>query len=329
MRICIIGDASGQIDPNYPGHGLGIATHRIATGLLQRGHDVTLVAAKKSVFAGTLITPVEPGGSYQEERHLAKAAYQAHKERRFDVFLDNSHLHHLSDLFPDLPIVNVYHDIWQPEQRNAVLVSEAQRAMMRYDWSKHAKVIHNTVCADTYTFHAKPDNPPYALFLGIVRDYKNPVLAMEACARLGLKLKLAGALQGYAPFFNPKQSSNTEYVGPVSGRDKIRLIQGASVFLQLGEMESFGLTTVEAGLCGVPVVALPSGGTVDIVRQGKNGAYVPVSGNKAQAVADTIEYAMSLNRQMCRDMAVQFSFADRQVMQYESALIKATQGEIW
>ncbi len=328
MRICVISDASGMTNPAFPGHGLGMATHRIATGLLPR-HDVTLIGAEGSVFAGKLVTPVKAGGSYQEEKHLAKAAYQLHKEQPFDAFLDNSHLHHLSDLFPDLPIVNVYHDIWQPEQRCAVLVSEAQKAMMRYEWSRHARVIHNTVDANEYAFNPSPDNPPYALFMGIVRDYKNPVLAIEACAKAGVKLRMAGTMHGFAPLFSQKNFGNTEYVGAVSGAEKVKLIQGASVFLQLGEMESFGLTTVEAGLCGVPVVALPCGGTVDIVRQGKNGAYIPVSGNKTQAIADSIEYAMTLDRQLCRDVAVQFGAIDRQIGLYEQALVSVARGERW
>lgn len=307
MRICIIADASGPINADFPGHGLGQATLTIATGLLKRGHDVTLIAAEGSVFDGHLVIAVKSGVDYSHEKLLAKAALQAHKEQPFDVFMDNSHLHHLSDIFPDYPVVNVYHDIFQPEQRNPVLMSEAQRAMMRYGWSHTAKVIRNTVSADTYAFNPMPDDPPYALFMGIIRDYKNPVLAMEACARAGVKLVMAGGLHGFAPLFNPKEGSNTEYIGTISGAKKIQLLQGASVFLQLGTVESFGLTTIEAGLCGVPVVALPRGGSVDLVKQGVSGAFVPTAANAVQAVADTIEYAMTLDRRACRDHAIQFS----------------------
>jgi glycosyltransferase involved in cell wall biosynthesis len=329
LRICIIADASGPVNASYPGHGLGQATLHIAQGLWRRGHDVTLIAAEGSAFEGNLIIAVKSGVDYSHEKYLAKAAIEAHKEKPFDVFLDNSHLHHLSDIFPDLPVVNVYHDIFQPEQRCPVLMSDAQRAMMRYAWSRHAKVIHNTVNADVYTFNSEPDEPPYALFMGIIRDYKNPILAMEACARAGVHLKLAGALHGYAPLFNPKEGGNTEYVGTVQGEKKVKLIQGASVFLQLGTVESFGLTTIEAGLCGVPVVALPRGGNVELVKQGVNGAFAPAASNAVQAVADTIEYAMTLDRRACRDYAVQFSYTERQVSQYEAVLMKAAGGEVW
>src|SRR3989304_3255711 len=112
MRLCILADASAPVDPKFPGHGLGQATYTVANGLHQRGHDVTLIAVEGSQFAGTLITVEQ--GNYEREPQLPKIASPAHKERAFDAFLDNSHVHHLSDLFPDLPVVNVYHDMFQP-----------------------------------------------------------------------------------------------------------------------------------------------------------------------------------------------------------------------
>lgn len=325
MRICVLSDVSGPTNPAYPGHGLGQATHRIATGLLQRGHHVTLVASEGSVFDGELISPVPSGMGYESEPKLAKAAYQIHKQQPFDAFLDCGHVHYLSALFPHLPVVNVYHDIFQPPAPRPVVMSEGQKALME-PWADNAVAIHNTVDAAHYPFAESAATPPYVLFLGIVRDYKQPMLAIEATARAGIRLKMAGSAPGLSAFFT---TGNTEYVGMVSGAEKTALIQGASALLQFGVYESFGLTTVEANLCGVPVVAWPSGGTVDLVAHGVNGAYVSMSGDRTVAAAAAIQRALSISRAACREHALRFTDITAQVAQYEQVLMYAAGGVVW
>lgn len=332
MKIALISDASSPT-PTPGSHGLGRAVATIGERLYAAGHDVTLFATTGSTFSGELVMPVEPGGDYlSRENKLAHAAYKAHKEQPFDVIYDHSHSHAFSRVFPDTPTVNHHHDRWQLHTRNAVLCSEGQRSLMPSEFAS-AKVIHHQLDPREYPVSYRADGSTalttgnggsYLLYMGVMREYKQPILAIEAAAKVGLKLKIAGG----APFDVNQLfsgSENAQYVGVVEGEQKLDLLRGATALLQFGLYESFGLTTIEAGLCGTPVVALAEGGTRDIVRGGVNGVYVK-DGNYLEAV----NTARNMSRKTVREFTeAAFGCPETQVRQVEAALNECVIGWNW
>src|SRR5258705_2402700 len=136
MRVCVLSDAVLP-SPMPNGHGLGKMQSQIAEGLLARGHAVTFVARQGSQFSGHLIMP-EGADGYPGEWFLARAAYQAHKQNRFDAFLDGSHLHVLADLFNHLPVCSQYHDNYQAYRRCPILMSKGQRALLPSEFERAA-----------------------------------------------------------------------------------------------------------------------------------------------------------------------------------------------
>lgn len=322
MRIFVLSDTSLET-PHPAGHGLGLMNWQVAEGLRSRGHDVVLFAKQGSRFSGSLV-PINANG-YDGEKVLTKAAYQLHKQQPADAILDGGHIHMLSSMFPDLPVVNVYHDQFQPYQRCPVLLSEGQRAMMPPPF-ECARIIPNALDAS----QIQPSDIPgqYALFLGAVSDLKQPMLAVEACARLKIPLIIAGMLVNNAtlPF---TKMNNARYVGAVAGQTKFNLIRNARVLLQLSGVESFGLTTLEAMLCGTPVVALPSGGSVDLVEYGKSGILVQPSGDMVGAVCDAMKAAKYLDRNGVRESGERFGDVNRQIDAYESVLADVMRGDFW
>jgi glycosyltransferase involved in cell wall biosynthesis len=305
-RIAMVSDASAPLSPAYPGHGLGQAVHRSSVALAMSGHDVTVYAPQGSTESElyNLITPCQIG-NYTQERQLAKAAIFAHQQKPYDVIIDHTHTKAVSYYAPNLPVLSWYHDIFMRyEAINPVMVSQGMKYLPGMEWAIDAPVCHHWVDADEYQFNDEPMYPPYALFLGIFRDYKQPVLAIQACALAGIRLIVAGTIPGgVSPF--TANSMEVTYVGGVVGANKVSLYQGASVFLQLGHVESFGLTTAEAALCGTPIVAWASGGTLDLIDykggvKPASGVYVQSSRAQARSVADAIKYAMSLDRNAVR-----------------------------
>ncbi len=322
MKVCIISDLSLET-PHPLGHGMGFINHLIAESLHARGHEVTLCAKRGSHFSGRLVTV--DGNGYGEEPRLANAAYRLHKERPFDAFLDGGHVHMLSSMFPDLPIVNAYHDNYQPYQRCAILLSHGQKALMS-PLFEAARVIPNAIDKDSIQPSLMPGG--YALFLGAISDLKQPLLAIEACAKFGISLILAGMTVNNFGLALTKMN-NARYIGPVSGAMKFDLIRGARLFLQLSGVESFGLTTLESLLCGTPVVALPTGGNVDLVEYGVGGMLVQPSGNPVSAVCDAMDGAQWLDRSQVRTSGERFGNVDVMIDAYETALADVMRGDFW
>lgn len=322
MRIFVLSDTSLET-PHPAGHGLGLMNYQIAEGLRQRGHDVTLFAKKGSQFSGQLVAIDAEG--YTGEKVLAKAAYQMHRQQPADAILDGGHLHYLSAMFPDLPVANVYHDSYQPYQRCPIVLSEGQRAMLP-DMFATARIIPNALDKNTIAFADVRSN--YALFIGAVSDLKQPMLAIEVCARLKMPLVIAGMMVNNTtlPF---TRMNNARYVGAVAGETKFRFIRQARVLLQLSGVESFGLTTLEAMLSGTPVVALPGGGSVDLIEYGKSGILVQPSGDMVGAVCDAVKAAWHLDRKGVRESGERFGCVDKQIDAYECALADVMCGEWW
>lgn len=325
MRLAILSDAVLPT-PYSSGHGLGFVVHRIAEGLLAEYHDCVLFAKTGSMFSGSLVMPPDAAG-YEGENALAREALKVHRDKPFDAFLDSGHLHILARLFPRLPCVNVFHDSFQEPRRNAVLMSEGQKAMLPPEFGA-ARVIPNSLDPASIPANYTPADQTYAFFLGALSDIKQPMLAIEACARMGLKLVIAGSpIIGSMPF---TPNGNVEYVGPVAGARKWELMAGAHVFLQLGVAESFGLTTLEAMLCGTPVVAWPAGGSLDLVSYGQSGTFVPVTGgDKVHNVVSAIERAWYVRRDTTRMWAEQLCDSAAQIRAYEDACGAVMRGETW
>ncbi len=325
MRIAYLSDTMAATSENVQGHGLGRANATIATGLLNRGHEVTLFGAPGSQFAGRTIVCDGEGQKYEPQ--LAKAAY--HMRDEFDVYIDAGHKHAFGMLF-DKPLINLYHDRWQPYARNPVLVSEGLRTLLSPEF-KNAKVVHNQI--DPLPFvpsYRADENPAYAMFIGFVYQWKAPILAIEAAARARLRLLMAGNWQENTDgLWN--EGENSRLLGPVPPYQRNEMLRGAQVYLQLGHSESFGLTTVEAGLSGCPTVAWPTGGNLDTICEGVNGVFIdPRNPDRVEAVCLAIQQAKALDRRQVRQYTEErFGCPERQAAQFEALLEDVMGGKRW
>lgn len=305
-KIAMVSDTSAPLSPKFPGHGLGQAVHRSSLALTMAGHRVTVYAPEGSEASPhyELRLPCRVG-NYKLERKFARDVIADHQISKYDIIIDHTHTKVINYFSPSLPVLSWYHDIFmRPRAVNPVMVSQGMKYLPGMEWSINAPVVHHWVDENEYGFNNEPTQPPYALFMGIFREYKQPVLAIQACALAGICLIVAGVIPGGIAPFTPN-SEEVRYIGGIIGNQKIGVYQGASVFLQLGNVEAFGLTTVEAALCGTPIVAWGSGGTLDLIEyengvKPTSGIYVQASRAQARSVADSIHYAMSLPRKAVR-----------------------------
>lgn len=112
----------------------------------------------------------------------------------------------------------------------------------------------------------------YALAVSALAPYKRMEVAIDACALLGIELRVVGdgpegrRLAAAAA----AAGGRTRLLGRVTPERLRDLYRGALCFVQPG-VEDFGIAAAEALACGTPVVALGRGGVLDIVENGRHG----------------------------------------------------------
>jgi glycosyltransferase involved in cell wall biosynthesis len=178
-------------------------------------------------------------------------------------------------------------------------------------YGRPAEVVHPPVNVGFFTPGAAREGPReggYCLTVSALAPYKKVEVAMAACEKLGLELRIVGEgpererLEGMA-------GPRTRFLGNVDAETLRDLYRGALLFLQPG-VEDFGIASVEALACGTPVVAVARGGILDVVDDGRHGVLYPDwEGPLALCAAIDKARRIGFNVLDLRDRAESFSVA--------------------
>ncbi len=146
--------------------------------------------------------------------------------------------------------------------------TEIQERIRRY-YDRESEIIYPPVDVERFELVNKTDD--YFLCLGRLIPYKRVDLAVRACTRLGLPLKVAGRgrdLEHLQAIAGP----TIEFLGFVPDEDVPELFARARAFIFPG-LEDFGITPLQAQAAGRPVIAYRGGGALDTVIPGKTGEF--------------------------------------------------------
>lgn len=161
---------------------------------------------------------------------------------------------------------------------------------IRSYYGRDAEVLHPPVDVEYFTpGHARDEG--YCLMVSALAPYKRVDLAIAACDRAGIELRIVGdgpERKRLEELAGPR----TRFLGHVEPRRLRDLYRGARLFLQPG-VEDFGIACVEALACGTPVVAVARGGVLDIVEDGEHGVLYPDWGGPSD-VAEAVDKALRM-----------------------------------
>lgn len=150
--------------------------------------------------------------------------------------------------------------------------------------------------------------------------HKRIELAIKACSKLNLPLKVVGA--GDISFFKKMAGESVEIVGRVSDQELKNYYKNCTALIFPG-IEDFGLVMVEAQSYGKPVIAYNAGGATEIVQNGKTGMFFDhqtvLSLTNALKNFDVSRY----NKKDCIENAKRFSMSN-----FKNQLMKVIEKEV-
>lgn len=167
-----------------------------------------------------------------------------------------------------------------------VAISQYVAGRISRYYNRQATVVYPPVDTDFFRPDDTPEafSPkPFALVVSALVPYKRLDVAIDACRRVGIPLKVAGDGPERTALVQ-RAGSDAEFLGRVTDEEVRALYRRATVVLLPGE-EDFGIVPLEAQACGRPVVALGRGGACETVIPGETGELVEALGPEAFAVA--------------------------------------------
>lgn len=268
--------------------------------------EFDLVISSSSAFAHGIITNGKP-------KHLCYVHSPARYlwDRTHDV-LERSGKGMIGPLKQKY-LARVFHRlrVWDSEaaDRPDTLVAaskEVQRRIQLY-WRRESEVIYPPI--DDFWFQEAVSDERLAMSYFFVAStlvpYKRIDIAIEACNRLKLPLKVAGTGPDERRLKSLAGPTVT-FLGYVPDEELKKLYTNATATLFPGE-EDFGLVPVESMACGTPVIAYRAGGPLETMVEGKTGAFFD------SPTADSLAQALQKFRQetfdsaACRARAEEFS----------------------
>lgn len=190
--------------------------------------------------------------------------------------------------------------------RPDVLLAASKEVKRRIElyWRRESEVIYPPVEISDFPLAQAQRGDSYIIVSTLV-PYKRIELAIEACNKLGKRLKIIGS-GPHRKKLEKISGSTIEFLGYQEHDKLVHELQNAKAFIFPG-CEDFGIAPVEAMACGTPVIAFRKGGALETVKDGETGIFFDDSTSEALAKAIEAFEGMSFDPKRCRENAELFS----------------------
>ena len=161
-----------------------------------------------------------------------------------------------------------------------VAISESTRAEVRRFCRSRIELVEPGVDSSFFQPTGAKDDPPLLVYIGRVKKYKNVQFLIENLPRIldhvpGARLEVAGTGTYVEPLkalaVRLGLTDKVGFPGFVSEEEKRSLLSRAALILNPSYKEGWGITNIEANLCGTVSVSSDGPGLRDSVRDGETG----------------------------------------------------------
>lgn len=172
---------------------------------------------------------------------------------------------------------------WEAAQRVDRLVANSRLTQDRIAefYGRDSTVIYPPVDVDR--FKPAADRDDYFLVVCELVRHKNVDVALAAAAKAEVPIKVVGD-GPEAAALRSTYGGSAEFLGRLGDEELARVYARARAFA-MPAVEEFGIVAVEAHAAGRPVLAAGAGGALEIVLEGRTGAFVPPRDVDAMASA--------------------------------------------
>jgi glycosyltransferase involved in cell wall biosynthesis len=324
MKVAMLGPIAWRTPPRHYGP-WELITSLLTEGLTARGVDVTLFATLDSVTKAALdgVCPAGYEESPEIDGRVWEALHVAYALRRSGEFdLVHNHLDWLPLAFSEhcaAPLLTTIHGFSGrnilPAYRRArsayVSISDSDRSPDL----DYAGTVYHGVDTDGLPFSA--DGGDDLVAFGRIHPDKGTRTAIEIARRAGRRLIMCGIVQDeryFKELIEPEiDGDRVVYLGSVGPQERGGVLGACAALLHpIAFAEPFGLSVVEAMVCGTPVIAYRKGSMPEVVDEGVTGRLVDSLDEAVAAVAGI----GGIDRPACRARARQRFGADRMVDDY-------------
>lgn len=314
MKIAILSSIAWRTPPRKYGPWEQVASN-ITEGMVEKGLDVTLFASGDSITKGKLVSACEKpyaenpdiDPKVAECLHISKLMEQADQ---FDLIHNNFDFLPLSySRLIKTPMLTTIHGFSSPKiipvykkYNNSgfyVSISNSDRSQEL----DYIATVYNGINTNDFILNQEPND--YLLYFGRIHPHKGTYESIQIAKKTKRKLIISGLIQDHEYFEDRVKplinNDDIVYVGNSGPEERNRLLGSAYALLHpVSFDEPFGLSVVEAMMCGTPVIAFNRGSMPELIMDGKTGFLV----NTIEEASEMVDNIQLINRKYCRDWAV-------------------------
>ena len=336
MKVAILSSIAWRTPPRKYGPWEQVAS-TIAEGLTEKGIEVTLFATGDSITKGKLESVCEQ--PYGEDSRIDPKVWEcmhiSHLMEQADQFdIIHSHFDFLPLTYSRLigtPMITTIHGFSSPQiipvykkyNKTGAYISISNAD--RHPELDYLRTIYHGIDPKSFTYKEKKED--YLLYFGRIHPDKGAHAAIEIAQQAGYPIKIAGLIQD-EDYFNKQikphiDNDKVVYLGNVGPDMRNELLGKAKALLHpVFFEEPFGLSIVEAMMCGTPVIAFSRGSMPEMIVDGTTGYLV----NDISEAVSTVKKLNHIDNYVCREYACNHFSIERMIDNYISAYKEVLQG---